>query len=60
MCLDLGPSERAGMGMQAGLGLGKTYLLFAGLAVMAIGSIALTLPETKGKTLEEITEEFRK
>uniref|UniRef100_A0A7S0RU69 Major facilitator superfamily (MFS) profile domain-containing protein n=1 Tax=Pyramimonas obovata TaxID=1411642 RepID=A0A7S0RU69_9CHLO len=46
--------------VQETLGLGKTYLLFAGLAVAAIGSIAFTLPETKGKTLEEITEEFRK
>lgn len=35
-------------------GLGATYLLFAGIGVIALGSIYATVPETKGKTLEEI------
>lgn len=35
-------------------GLGATYLLFAGISVVALGSIYATVPETKGKTLEEI------
>lgn len=35
-------------------GLGATYLIFAGIGVVALGSIYATVPETKGKTLEEI------
>ena len=35
-------------------GLGATYLLFAGIGVLSLISIYLTIPETKGKTLEEI------
>ena len=35
-------------------GLGATYLLFAGIGVVSLVSIYLTIPETKGKTLEEI------
>ena len=35
-------------------GLGATYLLFAGIGVVSLGSIYATIPETKGKTLEEI------
>ena len=40
--------------LQDGLGPGYTYLLFAGVGVLAVGTIYLTVPETKGKTLEEI------
>ena len=35
-------------------GLGATYLLFAGIGVVSLASIYATVPETKGKTLEEI------
>ena len=35
-------------------GLGVTYLLFAGIGVVSLVSIYATIPETKGKTLEEI------
>lgn len=44
--------------LQAELGPAGTYWLFAALGVVAIGSIYTTLPETKGKTLEEIEAEF--
>jgi sugar porter (SP) family MFS transporter len=40
--------------LQSSLGQGGTYALFAGLGAAAVTSIALTVPETKGKTLEEI------
>ena len=35
-------------------GLGATYLIFAGIGVASVASIYATVPETKGKTLEEI------
>ena len=37
---------------------GNTYLVFAGIAVVALLTIYLTVPETKGKTLEEIESMF--
>ncbi len=37
-----------------GFGLAGTYALFAAIGVLAVASIAATVPETKGKTLEEI------
>jgi len=40
--------------LQAAAGPAGTYALFGGLGVLALASIALTVPETKGKTLEEI------
>ncbi|KAL3146782.1 hypothetical protein ABBQ38_014764 [Trebouxia sp. C0009 RCD-2024] len=40
--------------LQDKAGLGATYLLFAGIGVVSLASIYLTIPETKGKTLEEI------
>ena len=40
--------------LQDQAGLGTTYLIFAGVGVVALGSIYATVPETKGKTLEEI------
>jgi hypothetical protein len=43
---------------QTELGPSGTYWLFAALGVVAIGSIYYTLPETKGKTLEQIEAEF--
>ena len=35
-------------------GLGATYLIFAVIGVVSVASIYATVPETKGKTLEEI------
>lgn len=40
--------------LQAGIGPGFTYLVFAGISVVAVGIIYSLVPETKGKTLEEI------
>lgn len=40
--------------VQQGFGLAGTYALFAGIGVVAVVSVAVTVPETKGKTLEEI------
>ena len=41
-------------GLQGNLGPGYTYLLFAGVAVVAVAVIYVAVPETKGKSLEEI------
>ena len=46
--------------IQSELGQANTYFLFAALGLVSIGSIYYTLPETKGKTLEEIQDEFSK
>ena len=40
--------------LQDNLGPGYTYLLFAGVGVVAVAVIYSLVPETKGKTLEEI------
>ncbi|GBF98053.1 D-xylose-proton symporter-like chloroplastic [Raphidocelis subcapitata] len=40
--------------VEAGIGLPATYLGFAAVGVVALASIYFTVPETKGKTLEEI------
>ena len=40
--------------MQDSLGLGYTYLGFAGIGVAALATVYYIVPETKGKTLEEI------
>ncbi|GMH43402.1 hypothetical protein BSKO_11324 [Bryopsis sp. KO-2023] len=40
--------------LQSGLGLGNTYFVFSILGMAAVFSIFATVPETKGKTLEEI------
>ena len=45
--------------LQQNLGQSGTYLLFAVLGTAAVTSISLTVPETKGKTLEQIEEGFR-
>ena len=44
--------------LQDGLGPGYTYLLFAGVGVVAVGTIYALVPETKGKTLEEIEDSW--
>eukprot|EP00803_Ostreobium_quekettii_P009160 evm.model.scf_959.3 EVM.evm.TU.scf_959.3 scf_959:19951-27131(-) len=40
--------------LQRAVGMGSTYLIFAAIGVMAVFSIFATVPETKGKSLEEI------
>merc|ERR1711924_497356 len=40
--------------LQDSVGMSTIYLLFAGVGMTALLSIYLTVPETKGKTLEEI------
>jgi hypothetical protein len=43
---------------QAGIGLGWVLVCFAGLCLMAILFVAKFLPETKNRSVEEITEIF--
>ncbi len=40
--------------VQEAFGPGGTYLAFAGIGVVALATIFAIVPETKGKTLEEI------
>ena len=40
------------------LGAGGLYFLFGSLAVLSVACIYATVPETKGKTLEEIEDLF--
>lgn len=40
--------------LQSAVGAGSTYLIFAAVSVVAVGTIYAIVPETKGKTLEEI------
>lgn len=40
--------------LQDKAGLGATYFIFAAVGVGSLASIYATVPETKGKTLEEI------
>ena len=40
--------------IQDAFGPGATYLTFAAVGLIAVGTIAAVVPETKGKTLEEI------
>ena len=44
--------------LEEAAGQDGTYLVFAALGVVALASITLTIPETKGKTLEEIEAEL--
>ncbi|WP_408009104.1 sugar porter family MFS transporter [Pseudalkalibacillus sp. A8] len=44
----------------AGIGLSFTFFIFAALGVLAIAFVIKFLPETKGKTLEEIESNFKK
>jgi sugar porter (SP) family MFS transporter len=45
---------------QAGIGLGWVMVCFAGLCVLAILFVSRFLPETKGHSVEEITEIFER
>lgn len=44
--------------VQEAWGPGYTYLAFCGIAVVAVASIYATVPETKGRSLEEIEAMF--
>jgi hypothetical protein len=44
--------------VQDAFGPGATYLVFAVIAVVAVGTIYAIVPETKGKSLEEIERLF--
>lgn len=46
--------------LQDGIGPGYTYLVFAGVSVAAVATIYNVVPETKGKTLEEIESMWKK
>lgn len=39
---------------EAAFGMTATYYTFAAVAVLALTSMSLTVPETKGKSLEQI------
>lgn len=41
-----------------GLGIAPTFFIFAGLGVLALVFIYTSVPETRGKTLEEFEDEF--
>lgn len=45
--------------MLAEFGQGGTYMVFAGVGVLALGFVALCVPETKGRSLEEIQASLR-
>jgi hypothetical protein len=44
--------------MCSGAVAGNTYLVFAAVGAIALLTIYLTVPETRGKTLEEIEDMF--
>ena len=44
--------------VQDSLGPGVTYLVFAAIGLVAVGCIYAIVPETKGKTLEQIEQIF--
>ena len=46
--------------VQDSIGAGYTYLVFAGLSVVAVATIYNIVPETKGKTLEQIEAMWKK
>jgi len=45
--------------IQSSIGVSSTYLLFGLIGMMAIATIYFLVPETKGKTLEEIEQMFK-
>ena len=46
--------------LQDGIGPGYTYVVFAAVSVAAVITIYKVVPETKGKTLEEIEGMWKK
>ncbi len=40
--------------VQEGIGISATYFSFAAIGALALTTIYLSVPETKGKSLEEI------
>ena len=45
--------------LMAGIGLSTTFFVFVGLGILAILFVKKYLPETKGRTLEQLEEDFR-
>jgi MFS transporter, SP family, major inositol transporter len=45
--------------VEGAVGIAPTFFIFAGLGVIAMVFIAATVPETRGKTLEQFEDEFR-
>jgi predicted MFS family arabinose efflux permease len=41
------------------LGIGATFFIFAGLGVLALVFIKTQVPETRGRSLEELEDQFR-
>jgi len=41
--------------LQDSLGMGATYSLFGAISVVALATMYFTVPETKNKSLEQIT-----
>lgn len=46
--------------LQEGLGMQATYAIFAAIGVGAVANIYVNVPETKGKSLEQIEALWRK
>jgi hypothetical protein len=46
--------------LQEGLGMQVTYAAFAAIGVVAVANIWYNVPETKGKSLEEIESMWRR
>ncbi|XEM89923.1 sugar porter family MFS transporter [Rhodococcus sp. JVH1] len=44
----------------AALGIGATFFIFAGLGVLALVFIKTQVPETRGRSLEELEDQFRR
>ncbi|RZL77917.1 MAG: sugar porter family MFS transporter [Rhodococcus sp. (in: high G+C Gram-positive bacteria)] len=44
----------------AALGIGATFFIFAGLGVLALIFIKTQVPETRGRSLEELEDQFRR
>ncbi len=44
----------------AALGIAATFFIFAGLGVLALVFITTQVPETRGRSLEELEEQFRR
>nr|WP_326831725.1 MFS transporter [Arthrobacter sp. BL-252-APC-1A] len=43
-----------------GIGISATFFMFASIGVLAVIFVKLYLPETRGKSLEELEEQFRR
>jgi hypothetical protein len=44
--------------LERGIGTGNTFWIYSGICLVGVGFIWLFVPETKGKTLEQIEKEL--